>query len=375
MAFVMVLSWSRKIFLQFYLNQKMDSFLRDHVAAFEFFGGLPRVLLFDNLKSAVLARHGDAIRFHPTLLALSAHYHFEPRPVAVARGNKKGRVERAIRYIRDNFFAGRQWKTIEALNEQAHAWCQGPSAARRCPENRDMTVQDAFELEKPKLLALPDNPFPTEERIEVSVGKTPYIRFDLNDYSIPHPYVRQVLTVVATQSVVRVLEGMTVIAAHPRSYGKAEQIEKEEHISALLNSKHQARYHRGQDRLSHAAPSSCEFLERAAQSGCRLTALVASLVEMLGDYGAAELEGALAEALRQDVPHPNAVRQVLERRREQRNQPAPIAVPLNNMKAKNIVVKPASLAAYDPLGVQQKANDGETSTAKELASKKQGGRE
>jgi len=109
MAFVMVLSWSRQIFLRFYLNQRMENFLRGHVAAFDAWGALPRVLLYDNLKSAVLERRDDAIRFHPTLLALSAHYRFEPRPVAVARGNEKGRVERAIRYIRDSFFAGRQW--------------------------------------------------------------------------------------------------------------------------------------------------------------------------------------------------------------------------------------------------------------------------
>jgi len=89
MAFVMVLSWSRQIFLRFYLNQRMESFLRGHVAAFEAWGALPRVLLYDNLKSAVLERRDDAIRFHPTLLALSAHYHFEPRPVAIARGNEK----------------------------------------------------------------------------------------------------------------------------------------------------------------------------------------------------------------------------------------------------------------------------------------------
>ena len=88
MAFVMVLSWSRQIFLRFYLNQRMESFLRGHVAAFNAWGALPRVLLYDNLKSAVLERRADAIRFHPTLLALSAHYHFEPRPVAVARGNE-----------------------------------------------------------------------------------------------------------------------------------------------------------------------------------------------------------------------------------------------------------------------------------------------
>ncbi len=89
MAFVMVLSWSRRIFLRFYLNQQMENFLRGHVAAFAAWNGLPKILLYDNLKSAVLERQGDAIRFHPTLLALSAHYHFEPRPVALARGNEK----------------------------------------------------------------------------------------------------------------------------------------------------------------------------------------------------------------------------------------------------------------------------------------------
>ena len=130
MAFVMVLSWSRQIFLRFYLNQRMESFLRGHVAAFEFFGGQAKVLLYDNLKSAVLERRGDAIRFHPTLLELAAHYRFEPRPVAVARGNEKGRVERAIRYIRDNFFAARQWKDIDDLNAQAHDWCVQQSSRR-----------------------------------------------------------------------------------------------------------------------------------------------------------------------------------------------------------------------------------------------------
>ena len=87
MAFVMILSFSRKIFLHFYLNQRTENFLRGHQEAFVSFGGVPKVLLYDNLKSAVLERMGDAIRFNPMLLDFAAHYHFEPRPVAVYRGN------------------------------------------------------------------------------------------------------------------------------------------------------------------------------------------------------------------------------------------------------------------------------------------------
>jgi transposase len=89
MAFVMVLSYSRRIFLRFFLDARMDSFLRGHVEAFIAFGGSARTLLYDNLKSAVLERIGDAIRFNPTLLEFAAHYRFEPRPVAPARGNEK----------------------------------------------------------------------------------------------------------------------------------------------------------------------------------------------------------------------------------------------------------------------------------------------
>jgi transposase len=350
MAFVMVLSWSRQVFLRFYLNQRMESFLRGHVAAFEFFEGVPRVLLYDNLKSAVLERHADAIRFHPTLLGLSAHYHFEPRPVAVARGNEKGRVERAIRYIRDNFFAGRQWQDVEDLNTQATAWCSGQSANRLCPEDSSISVREAFEQEKPRLIQLPDNPFPTQECVEVSVGKTPYVRFDLNDYSIPHTYVRQTLTVFASLTCVRIVDAGNEIACHPRSYGKAEQIEEAEHIDALIKSKHQARYHQGQDRLAHAAPSSRELLQLAAQQGNRLNGVISQLLELLGDYGAGELETAITQALQQQVPHPNAVRQVLECRREQRNQPSPIATAFaDSDKANAVVVRPPSLADYDQL--------------------------
>jgi len=74
------------------------------------------VVLYDNLKSAVLERRGDAIRFHPTLAEFAGRYRFEPRPVAVARGNEKGRVERAIRYVRESFFAARSFTDRDDLN-------------------------------------------------------------------------------------------------------------------------------------------------------------------------------------------------------------------------------------------------------------------
>lgn len=348
MAFVMVLSWSRQIFLRFYLNQQLENFLRGHVAAFTQWNGLPRVLLYDNLKAAVLERQGDAIRFHPTLLALSAHYRFEPRPVAIARGNEKGRVERAIRYIRDNFFPARTWQDLEDLNAQASHWCQAVSAQRRCPGNDELSVQEAFVQEQPRLLALPDTAFPTDERVPARARKQPYVRFDRNDYSIPHTHVHKLLTVQADLGRVRILDGAQVIATHPRSFDRGQQVEDEAHINALWLSKTHARLHRGQDRLHQVSPLVETLLQQAGERGHVLQTTVNLLLEMLDDYGREALRDAVAEALQRQAPYPEAVRQILECWRHARQQPPPLPVAVPE-KARHYSVRPARLADYDTL--------------------------
>ena len=173
MAFVLMLSYSRYPFVRFYLNASLASLIRGHVAAFSALGGTARTALYDNMKSVVLERRGDAIRFHPTLLELAAHYRFEPRPVAPARGNEKGRVERFIRFARQSFFSARRFRDLDDLNDQADEWCNTRAAERPCPEDPQRTVAEVFAEERAHLIELPDNPFPCEERVEVQVGKTP----------------------------------------------------------------------------------------------------------------------------------------------------------------------------------------------------------
>lgn len=350
MAFVMVLSYSRHLFLRFFLDARMENFLRGHVAAFQAFDGVPRVLLYDNLKSAVLERVGDAIRFHPTLLACAGHYRYEPRPVAVARGNEKGRVERAIRYTRDNFFAAREFRDLDELNAQATAWCRGPAAERPCPEDHRRSVAAVFAEEQPRLLALPANPFPTEERVAVKAGKTPYVRFDRNDYSIPHDRVQRTLTVLATPTAVRIVEGAAVLAQHVRSYDQGAQIEDPTHLQALVDHKRAAHQHRGTDRLAAAVPQSRELLTQAARKGDNLGSITAALLRLLERYGATELAAAIDDALAREVPHPNAVRLALERRREARHQPPPLGLSLPPaVKTRDRPIRPHDLTDYDRL--------------------------
>ena len=356
MAFVMVLSYSRQIYLRFFLDARMENFLRGHIGAFQAWQGVPRVALYDNLKSAVLERQGTAIRFNPTLLEFAGHYRFEPRPVAVYRGNQKGRVERAIRYARDSFFAARTYRDLADLNAQAEAWCTGLAADRICPEDHTQRVREVFAQEQPLLLALPANPYPTDERLVVKAGKTPYVRFDLNDYSIPHTHVQRQLTVVADPVQVRVMDGAQLLANHPRCYDRGEQIEILAHIEELIREKRKAAQHRGIDRLAQAAPNSQTLITAAAQRGDNLSAITAELLRLLERFGAAPLQSAIAEALKRGVPHPNAVRLALERQRDVVKQPPPIAVPMpDHVRQRDIPVVTARLDAYDQL----KENDDE----------------
>jgi transposase len=349
-CFVMVLSYSRQIFLRFFLSAAMPAFVRGHVEAFAFFGGVARVVLYDNLKSAVLERVGDAIRFHPTLLAVSGHYRYEPRPVALARGNEKGRVERAIRYARDAFFAARTYIDLDDLNAQALAWAQGEAADRRCPEDRTRAVREVFAEERDKLLPLPGDAFPADERVEVEAGKTPYVRFDLNDYSIPHDYVRRTLVVVASPSEVRVLSGMDVIATHPRCYDRGRQIEDAAHVEALVAQKRQAREHRALDRLHHAVPRSRELLRLVAERGGNIGRTTFGLTRVLEAHSAEEVDAAVAEALARDTPHVGAVRQALDRARAARGEPPPLSLHLpHSPKLEGLVVRPHALSTYDQL--------------------------
>ena len=248
----------------------------------------------------------------------------------------KGRVERAIRYVRDGFFAARSFTGLDDLNAQAEAWCNGLAADRRCPEDLTRSVREVFVEEAPRLLPLPDNPAPLLERVAVSVGKTPYVRFDLNDYSVPHTHVRRVLTVLADPHEVRVVDERLGIGAQDPS-ADAEQ-------------KAAARQHRATDRLVQAAPASQTLLIRAAERGANLGAITAALMRLLAQTSAAEMQAAILEALQRGVPHPNAVRLALARRREQRGDPPAVGVALPaHLQARDTSVQPHALETYDQL--------------------------
>jgi transposase len=204
--FVMVLSYSRRIYARFTFDQTFESFAREHIRAFEDFCGVPRVILYDNLKAAVIERFGKAIHFSPQLIEISGYYHFRIEAAAVANPQTKGRVERTIGYLKTSFLPGREFKDINAANQQLFVWLRDIANVRLWPQERSRKVDEVFSEEKLKLLPLPEHHLEIWITKSVRAVRWPFIRFETNDYEIPCEYLGKSLTLQVSDLVVRILD-------------------------------------------------------------------------------------------------------------------------------------------------------------------------
>ncbi len=346
-CFVMTLSYSRALYLEFFFDQTTENFLRGHVHAFDAWCGQPRVILYDNLKSAVLERRGDQILFNPRLLELSAHYHCVPQPCQVRAGNQKGRVERAIRYVRDSFWAGRTFTTLEECNRQAWLWRDQVAHQRPWPGEDGRTVAQVFTEEQPRLLPPPVHSFSTERIETVCSRKTIYVRFDLNDYSIPPEAVGRPLTLVASDTTVRILDGAVEIARHRRTYDRRQAVLEPAHQEAVLKIKRKAFHTTPAGRLEQIVPESKTLLDLAFAQGESAGTQTVKLLKLLDEFGAAALRRAIVEALERNTPRASSVAYLLRR---QARPSTLLAVDLSrHPQAQAIDVRTHDLETYDEL--------------------------
>ena len=224
----------------------------------------------------------------------------------------------------------------------------GRAFDRPWPQDDSLSVRQAFAVEQPRLLELPATAYALGQRLDVAVAKTPYVRFDLNDYTVPHTHVRRTLSVLADERQVRVFDGATELARHPRSFDRHRVIEDPQHLQALVEHKRKARAHRGCDALAQVAPASTALLQLAATRGYSLGGITAELLRLLDQYGAPALQLAMLEAITRDVPHPNAGRLALERAREHAARPPALALALpEHVRRRDAPMRMQSLASYD----------------------------
>jgi transposase len=344
--FLMVLSWSRATWGEFCFDTTVHSLLRSLVRAADHFGGVTRQWLFDNPKIVVLERHGDAARFHPLLLDLSSALHVQLRLCGPYRGNEKGRVERRIRFLRDRFLAGRDIYDIEQGNRELLIFLQQIAHQRMHPNFPQRQVEECLVEEKQRLLPLPD-PMPQTDLVEpVLVDKTAFAHFDTNLYSVPPNHVERTLTLVADDRSVRVLDGASVVAHHPRSWGHRQKIEHPDHRAEILRRKRGAAPSAGRDRLRAVAPQIDILFERWVTAGRNVGSMTAQTSKLLDLYAADVFEKAVAEVILRGTHDPGEVGVLCEKHRRAAERPVPIDIRLRDHIPDRDVI-PHDLGGYD----------------------------
>ncbi len=344
--FVMVLAWSRAMWAEFVFDTTVHSLLRSLVRACTFFGGSCRQWLFDNAKTVVVERYGDAVRFHPLLLDLGGQYNAQLRVCAPYKPNQKGGVERAIRYIRSRHLSGRSIVSIEQGNRDIRAFIDEIAHKRPHPTRRGETVETSLSAERERLLPLP-NPLPTVDLVmPVSVDKTAMVRFDRNIYSVAPKHAETTLTLVADDKRVRLLDGQTQVADHVRSWGRRQKIVASVHREELIQQKRGAAETSGRDRLRDSVPDIERLFERWVEAGRNLGCMTAQTLRLLDLYGADLLANAVNQAICRGTSDPGALAQLCEQHRSRRRLPVPIEIELGQ-HVPDWDVPPHDLERYD----------------------------
>lgn len=348
-AFAMVMRWSRALYVDFSLDQRMDTFLRMHQRALAFFGGVPKRVVYDNLKSVVLHHVGSTVQFNPAFLAFAGHHLFEPVAAPVRYPEFKGGVEAAIKFIRHSFFYGRTFSSLDDLRTQAHAWATETANTRIHGTTRERPAERLL-VERPRLRPLPEHAFETDLVLPMIVSKEARVHLDTNTYSVPHRFVGHSVLLRADDTTVRILADGVAIAEHPRSWGRRQAIEDRAHIDALLERRPAGRAPRRRDRLAALSPECRVYLQEVARRRIDLESEIQKLGRLLQLYGPADLAEGMQRALAARTFGARYVRALMDQSRFARGlgePPEPILT--GNTTADEIVVEPHSLETYDAL--------------------------
>jgi len=231
-VFNMRLSYSRLDYYCKVYDQKVETFIAAHIHAFEFFGGVPKYVRIDNLKSAVLKASFYEPLYQQAYKDFSAYYKFSPIPCRIARPNDKGKVESGIKFVKGNFFKGRAFTGGKDLDCQLKAWNRAANE-RIHGTTRKVPLEVFTEEEKSILNPLPPVRFSLAKISTRKVYHDCHIYVDYNYYSVPYQYVGKIVDVEITDNLVKVFYGGSRIALHKRIEGRGSFSTIESHYPSF----------------------------------------------------------------------------------------------------------------------------------------------
>jgi transposase len=342
-AFCLVEAHSRSMYLEFTHSQSFETFVRCHIHAFQFFSGVSREIWFDNLATAVAEHDGNLVRFNPRFLAFARECSFIPRACHVRAAWEKGKVERAIGYVRQNFWPLRSFTDLADVNTQARQWLKETANQRR---HRETSQKPDERFQPESLLPLPSMIADYRDAAQALVHKDIRLSFDGNRYCVPPRYVGSKLTIKADSSSVTIYDQHHEVATYARSWQRgqtlgAERFEKELHaqMAAAERSATQQRL------IALLGAAAHEYLERLADTDRALSRQVRELFALVREYGPEAVAAAVARAHAARAFGADYVANILRQQQQRREVQPPLR--LRDPALNELATDPLSLAQYD----------------------------
>lgn len=350
-CFIMVLSFSRLMYLEFTLSQCMEDFIQCHINAFRFFGGIPQKILYDNLKTVVLSRLGTAIQFNPKFMEFAGIYLFEPIVCNIARGNEKGKVENGVKYVRGNFLSGKtvSWPQIQT---DACKWRDEIANMRIHGTTRERPV-DRFEREKLLLRALPAQPYDSFIVRPLTASSQALVHFDGNAYSVPFSFAYHSVLLKASKDEILIFNPANIkhiIATHRRSFERAIAIEDPKHYEGLIAEKKKAFASKLKDQFLNLGDLAKNYLDGLIASELNVHHHIAQIMESVRLYGKTEILQAMDHALHHKAFGAPYLKNIILQQRAARGikEPMPITIPAKPAWTQ-LAVEEQDLSLYDEM--------------------------
>lgn len=293
--FVMVLCYSRMMYVEFTVSQTMEHFLGCHQRAFQYFNGVPTRIMVDNLKSAVLKRvTGQAPVFNPKYLDFANYYGFTIVPCGVGKGNEKGIVENGVGYIKKNFLAGLDPGDFKTVNPAATHWLDNVANIREHGETRKRP-KDMFAEEQ--LSGLPSEPYDIGTVTQARATSQFRITLDTNRYSVPAEYAGTPLTMKVYPDRLCLYHDNKLIARHTRSYDRHQDIEDPDHPKELLQQRRKAKDQKVLMRFLALSSLSEQYHQGLVEKNLNTMHHIRQIVGLSEIYSKERVARAMADAL------------------------------------------------------------------------------
>ncbi len=357
-AFCLVECHSRKLYVEFTHSQSFETFVRCHIHAFHYLGGVARELWYDNLATAVAEHDGNLVRFHPRFLAFAREYSFLPRACHVRAAWEKGKIERSVGYLRQSFWPLRTFTDLADVNVQVRQWLEQVAQQRRHRET-NQTPQERFQPEA--LRAVPAMTPDYRDVAEALVHKDLRLSFDGNRYCVPPRYIGRHLTIKADSSSVAIYDQHQEIVSYSRCWQRGQNLGGERFQKELLGQLAAAQRSAAQQRLVTLLGPACElYLRRLADTDRSLARQVRELLALVREYGPDAVAAALSKAHAAGAFGADYVANILRQQQTRREVQPPLRFqdPLLN----ELATDPLSLLDYDSFILRSKKDPDDPNT-------------